>query len=123
MKKCEVVSVLWIDPYTGAVFSDDKKLDIDHIVPLKWAHDHEASDWDESVKRAFANDEDNLIAVDARANRSKSARGPDEWLPPDERFHCVYLAKFLFVTKKYELQLTAYKQVFIDRKLNSCEPL
>src|SRR3972149_2944896 len=35
---CKVLSRRWHDPYTDAVFTDPKKLDIDHFIPLKEVH-------------------------------------------------------------------------------------
>ena len=31
---CKVVSGKWNDPFTGATFTDPKKLDVDHMVPV-----------------------------------------------------------------------------------------
>ena len=39
------------------------------------------------MKEEYANnlgDDDHLIAVQDRANQSKGARGPDEWMPLDK---------------------------------------
>ena len=53
-------------------------LDIDHLVPLKDAHDPDGWTWDKNRKSASANDvsqEDYLIGVTASANRRSV---PDE---------------------------------------------
>ena len=38
-KGCRVVSGNWLGAYSGEVFTDASKLDIDHLVPLKEAHE------------------------------------------------------------------------------------
>src|SRR5690606_6103914 len=82
-RRCNVVRGRWRCPYTGEVFHDPHELDIDHLVPLKNAWDSGASAWTEERWRQFANEleqGEHLVAVSAKANRSKGARGPDEWL-------------------------------------------
>jgi hypothetical protein len=82
---CRVVSGMWRDEYTGAVFTDPSDLDIDHRVPLAAAHRSGGWAWDPARKRAYANDlrdPAHLVAVSGSANRSKSDRGPDAWRPP-----------------------------------------
>jgi hypothetical protein len=39
-KKCNVLNGEWYDPYSGDTFIVSKDLDLDHIVPLKFAHGH-----------------------------------------------------------------------------------
>ena len=49
-------------------------MDIDHLVPLKDAHDPGGWTWDKNRKSASANDvsqEDHLIGVTPSANRNK----------------------------------------------------
>jgi len=86
---CRVISGQWHDPYTGRVFTDPRKLDIDHLVPLKEAHDSGAASWSQPRKRAYANDlsyPEALIAVYNGANRAKGPRDPASWLPPNTAY-------------------------------------
>jgi len=99
---CKAVHGRWISMFTGNVISDAKLLDIDHVVPLKWAWEHGAQDWPKAKRVKFANDPINLIAVEASLNRAKGAQGPDQWLPPKNQ--CQYIVRFLRIVKQYQLQ-------------------
>ena len=55
-KKCRVVDGKWWDSFTGKKFNDPGKLDIDHLVPLKEAHQSGAYAWDKAKRKAFANE-------------------------------------------------------------------
>jgi hypothetical protein len=86
---CKVLSGKWVDPYTSRTFTSPRKLDVDHVVPLKEAHDSGAWQWGPEKKKHFANflkHENHLIAVYASANRKKGARDPAEWLPSNQDF-------------------------------------
>ena len=88
-KGCKVLSGRWLGAFTGQIFNNPKQLDIDHLVPLKEAHDSGAHAWSKPRKWEYANDmshPDHLIAVSSRANRSKGAKDPSEWLPPDRSY-------------------------------------
>lgn len=108
--KCTVQRGRWLDPYTGKTFYNSKDVDIDHLVPLKWAWDHGAHTWTPAKRKQFANDEVNLFAVQASVNRRKGALGVLDWLPPAESFHCQYILRFTRVTKNYGLVLSDYEQ-------------
>ena len=97
----------WFARYTGKVFFEASDVDIDHLVPLKWAWDHGANTWAESKREQFANDLVNLFVVEARVNRQKGAKGPLEWMPPRESFHCQYVTRFKRVLITYGLELGA----------------
>ena len=104
--KCTVSRGRWLDPYTGQTFYEAKQLDVDHLVPLKWAWDHGADKWNKEKRVQFANDEANLFAVKASVNRAKGALAPMEWLPPDTSFNCQYVTRFHRIMKKYGLKFS-----------------
>lgn len=104
--RCTVSRGRWNDPYTGKIFYDARDLDVDHLVPLKWAWEHGASGWSSDQRRKFANDESNLFAVQASVNRQKGALGPLQWLPPDHSFHCQYILRFTRIVRMYGLDLS-----------------
>lgn len=108
--RCTVSRGRWLDPYTGKTFYEARQVDIDHLVPLKWAWDHGADKWSKAKRVQFANDEVNLFAVQASVNRQKGALGLLEWLPPAKSFHCQYVLRFTRVVKSYGLVLSDYEQ-------------
>ena len=52
----EAVAGSWNDPYSGRTITDASKLDIDHMVPLKEAHESGGYAWDAYRRRDYAND-------------------------------------------------------------------
>ena len=52
----------WIGGLTGIVLSDASDVDIDHVIPLSYAHRHGGFS-DAIKKRQFANDPLNLIRI------------------------------------------------------------
>lgn len=102
--ECQVIFGRWISVFTNEVTHDPRKIDIDHVVPLKWAWDHGASVWGETKRMQFANDPANLISVEASLNRQKGAKGIDLWLPPANR--CTYVSRFIRVINRYGLALS-----------------
>lgn len=102
--RCYVKHGRWNDPYTGNIYTVSRDMDVDHMVPLAWAHYRGAHSWSADKRRRFANDRVNMFAVQASANRSKGARGPLEWLPPNEGFHCQYVTRFERIVRTYDLE-------------------
>ena len=99
-----MLSGSWNDPYSGRTITDATKLDIDHMVPLKEAHESGAANWSRERKRAYANDlddPDTLIAVDRRLNRQKVARVPAGWLPPNGAYQIEYARAWVAVKLRW----------------------
>lgn len=100
-------------PYTGTVISDldDGKedqdftlVDYDHIVPLKSTYLRGAKDWSDEQRNAYAYDQSVGIDVLNSANRSKSDKGPSEWLPDINIEDYCY--SWLVICSKYNLSMT-----------------
>ncbi|MFO0632344.1 MAG: hypothetical protein U0168_05790 [Nannocystaceae bacterium] len=105
-KRCEVARGRWRCPYTDRTITDPRQLDIDHTVPLAWAHAHGAARWNRAQRTAYANDlsdPDHLVAVLASANRSKGSRGLDAWLPPEPGSRCTYVDAWLRIEARWQL--------------------
>jgi 5-methylcytosine-specific restriction endonuclease McrA len=118
--ECNVSYGEWYDPYSGDTFTISKDLDLDHIVPLKFAHGHGADNWSRERKAMFANDLDNLILAKASLNRQKGAKGLTEWLPPNFPYRCEYIARFNAVMAKYELSYIPSEQRIVNRMVKAC---
>lgn len=117
-RECRVVTGRWISPFTGNVIQNSSEIDIDHVVPLKWAWNRGANDWSEAKRERFANDMVNLWPVELSLNRSKGARGPNEWLPPSGQ--CGYVARFRRIVKQYDLQPASSEAIWIKSFLDRC---
>jgi len=121
--RCKVTKGLWNDLYTGITTHDARELDIDHLVPLKWAWIHGASSWRGEKRSAFANDKNNLFAVTKAINQEKSAQGPLEWMPPNKSFQCPYIRAFTKVMEKYNLTVTNREKDDLESlQLKVCNP-
>ena len=108
-KQCQVATGEWLAPYTSVIVTDATKLDVDHMVPLKNAHDSGGWAWDKDKKAAYANEmgyADHLIAVTASANRKKGARGPEEWKPANQDYWCDYAVDWVQIKVDWGLSAT-----------------
>ena len=106
------------DPYTNATIAFTRgnqvgaAVQIDHIVPLAYAWDMGARNWTDDMRKRFANDPANLLAVAGQANQDKSDLPPGEWMPPNVAFHCQYAMAFIAVIRGYRL---AVEELSADR--------
>lgn len=122
-ERCRAVSGLWEGPYTGQSFTEASDLDIDHLVPLKNAHLSGGWRWDEDQKEDYANSlatDYHLVAVQNTANRAKGARGPEEWQPPDETYHCQYARDWIAVKVAWDLTATSAEWEALAAMLATC---
>jgi hypothetical protein len=64
--------------------------------------------WVSTQRQRFAHDLDyagSLIAVSASSNRSKGARDPAEWLPPNASYRCEYVQIWVEVKLRWNLSV------------------
>lgn len=116
---CKVTAGTWISPYTGATFTSKAQIQIDHIVPLGRAWASGAKDWSAARRLAFANDPDNLVAVDGHSNQSKGDKGPSAWKPA-QPYQCLYAVRYLNSLTKYTLPITAADKTALTAMLAGC---
>lgn len=117
-KQCRVVSGRWLSPFTGQPVQNSDGVEIDHVVPLKWAWERGAWKWSGEQRERFANGMVNLMAVEGELNSSKGGRGPDVWLPPSGQ--CGYVARFSRVVKIYDLAPRPHEKAWIRGFLDKC---
>ena len=118
-RRCAISSGEWLDQYSGRVFRDADRLDVDHIIPLSYAHRNGGAHWGLIKKLQFANDPLNIMLVAHKEIRRKKARGPDRYLPR-RAFRCQYVRLWLVISDKYDLQIEPQDQSQILRTLRRC---
>ncbi len=115
---CTVRSGRWSDPYSNNTFTLASDVDIDHVIPLYYAHHAGGSNWSAIEKQRFANDVENLLIMSDELNRKKSSSGPSLFLP--EYNQCEYVKIWLNISSKYELDLSVLDAKIIMSTLNDC---
>jgi hypothetical protein len=106
-KGCKIISGRWIDYYYPESHYFAKNVDIDHLIPLKHAHDNGGALWTKQQKEIFANDPENLVITNKTYNRKKGAKGIDAWLPVHKDYACRYISDWIKLKTKYRLKFTA----------------
>ena len=120
---CSVSSGKWYGNYTGQYYYSASELDIDHFIPLKNAHQSGGYSWSSAKKEEFANyrlDPDNLIAVNLSANRSKGAKGPDEWKPSNTEYWCEYAYDWIRIKDYWNLTATQAEWDALVSMIETC---
>lgn len=120
---CRVLKGLWRCPYTGREFTDPSALDIDHLIPLKEAHESGASNWSAAQRQVFANDLSNphsLVAVWRGANRSKGSRDPASWLPPLRSAQCGYIKQWVMLKWYWGLSYDLVESALVLDMMGLC---
>ena len=76
------------------------------------------------MKEAYANyleDPAHLVTISARHNRSKGARGPEEWAPPDNSLWCDYATDWAEIKQRWRLTMTPRESEIVMDMLHTCE--
>lgn len=125
-KGCKVLRGVLNDPYTGQMIefqrgqNTSSAVQIDHVVALADAWQKGAQQWTAEQREVFANDPQNLLAVDGPANMQKGAGDAATWLPKNKAFRCRYVSIQIEVKAKYRLWVTPAERDAMDRELGRC---
>jgi hypothetical protein len=128
IKRCAqaIASGTLRDPYTNetVLFQRGNQIgasvQIDHLVPLAFAWDMGARDWTGEMRKRFANDPANLLAVAGKANQDKGDLPPGEWMPPNTAFWCQYAMAFTEVLRGYRLSVDEASARQLQNAAASC---
>lgn len=122
-RSCVVESGVWIGVYTAKIYTEASDLHIDHLVPLKHAHDHGGAEWSRELKARFANDPRNLLPVHAGTNMQKGDKAPHQWRPPNRDFWCEYARRWQMVKEEYELRFEDAEIRALSEMSETCHDL
>lgn len=109
---CKVESGILADPYTATTIrfqrgpETSSAVQIDHVVALGDAWLKGAQELTEAQRMSFANDPLNLQATDGPTDVQKGDGDAAAWLPPNNSFHCNYVARQISVKATYGLWVT-----------------
>lgn len=101
-RNCVVHSGQWKSKYTNKMYYLASDLEVDHIIPLKYAWENGADRWSDSQRIAFYNDPLNLAIVEREVNREKGALSIENWLPKENVDW--YKDRWYKVHSKYDLE-------------------
>jgi hypothetical protein len=125
-RDCVIESGKLIDPYSGITINFVKgvkssmEVQIDHVVALSNAWQTGAFKFTLEKRTQFANDPDNLLAVQGRLNSQKGDGDAATWLPPLKSYRCTYVSKQISVKAKYGLWVTAPEKAAMKNILAKC---
>lgn len=114
------------NPYTNAVIKFQRgpktgqEVQIDHVVPLSYAWDMGACAWTDQQREQFANDPDELLAVQGKANDDKGDSPPGKWMPSNRAFDCRYATIWITVSRKYSLPVDLASADVLRRAEGTC---
>lgn len=121
---CVVLSGVLHDPYTGKSLPYDRsqasQIEIDHVVAVAAAWRSGAWAWTPQQRQRFANDVDNLMAVDKTANQDKRSQTPDNWQPPRREAWCDYARRYVTAKSRYALTVTPAEGEALGQLLGTC---
>jgi hypothetical protein len=118
---CVLSGGRWFSYYDRVSWTDQGRIDIDHMVPLAEAWDSGASAWTSTQRRSFANDLGDyrsLVGVTDTVNQAKGDKDPREWLPQHDR--CRYLRDFVAVKIRWRLTVDSGEKAAMKTLASGC---
>ena len=110
-------------PYTGRIFENDRKTDIEHILSTSEAHDSGLCAASPEVRKQFATDPLNLTLAAPEVNRcnpgGKCGFDAAEWMP--EKNKCWFSNRIVELRQKYKLTIDINEARTLENTLRNCE--
>lgn len=88
------------------------------VVPLEYAEERGALDWNEDRVNAFVQDPGNQIFLSDADIEQRGARSPLDWLPPMDQ--CRYMSNFVAVIERYDLATDPGESRALAEKRQQC---
>lgn len=124
--RCVIQTGTLHDPYVGVTMpfqrgdATSPLVQIDHVVALGDAWRAGAWEWSAAERVRFANDPENLLAVEGQANQDKEASRADQWMPPNRDYHCEYVARQIAVKHAWGLSVIERERQAMLEALDTC---
>lgn len=118
---CTLTGGRWFSYYDRVSWTDQSRIDIDHMVPLAEAWDSGARSWTSATREAFANDlgdHRSLVGVTDSVNQSKGDKDPAEWMPQYD--NCRYLREWVAVKIRWRLTVDSAERTALESRSASC---
>lgn len=119
--ECTVDGGTWTTTWDGVVHRKASETQIDHTVPLHEAWGSGAQEWEDTRRKAYANDlgdERLLTAQTGALNTEKGSKGPEEWLPPKDQ--CTYVADWTAMKVRWGLTVDEAEKATMTKMAASC---
>ena len=117
-KGCGVTSGKWQDFYSKDIYLKASQVEIDHVVPVKLAHQLSRGQWLKEKKLQFYNDWDNLAVTSKKHNASKGANDILSWQPAHKPAACRQMGIWMKIKKRYDLPILPKEKEY--EKLLNC---
>ena len=123
---CRVDFGVFTDPYSGETVDFHRgpdtsdRVQVDHVVALYAAWRTGAQDLTYEQRVQFANDPLNLQPTLDWVNDDKKSSSADQWLPPNEEYHCTYVSRQVAVKATYGLWVTQTEHDAMVDVLTEC---
>lgn len=114
---CRLISGIFIDMFTNKEIKYNK-IDIDHIVPLRYINNNGGYFFSKEKKNEVFNDYENLLPVNLNDNRRKGSKGVSEFMP--EKNRCLYIEIWINILNKYNLTVYPNDKIVLFKELEKC---
>ncbi len=118
---CTLTGGRWFSYYDRVSWTDQGRIDIDHMVALAEAWDSGASQWTSAQRQSYANDlgdSRSLVGVTDSVNQSKGDQDPTTWLPTYDQ--CRYLREWVAVKIRWRLTVDSAEKSALSNRAASC---